>query len=163
MRKIMTLGLTALTASTVLAFGSPIAAHAATHTQDYCTSTETTRNTLNSQYTNAVTDFEAARTDVATKLTLLTTATTNAANAVPPYLTALDTSGDTTTTKTNLDNSSAAFATAASNWLNAHIVAVGKRNFTTGTIFLYNYVVAAENAACGTTNVPKTLPVEAPL
>ncbi len=163
MRKIMTLGLTALTASTVLAFGSPMAAHAATHTQDYCTGTENTRVTLSSQYTNAATDFETARTDVANKLILLTDATTNAANAVPPYFTALDNGGDTTTTKTNVDNSAAAFSTAASNWLNAHIVAVGKRNFTTGTIFLYNYVVAAENATCKTTNPAKPLPVEAPL
>ncbi len=167
MRKIMSLGLTALTASTVLAFASPMAAHAVTPTESFCTTTLTNYNNLNNTLTNDTNAFQTARqlVDVGAnnKLSLLTTATDNAANAAAAYVAAQTAGGDTTTTKANYDAAVAAFNTAASNWLNAHIDAVNKRNAVTGDTFLLNFVVKAYNNVGSCTPISLPLPVNQPV
>ncbi len=167
MRKIMTLGLTAITASTVLAFGSPMAAHAGTPTENACTQTLTNYNNLNNTLTNDKNAFQTARqlVDVVpgNKLSLLTTATDNAANAAAAYVAAQTAGGDVTTTKSNYDAAVSAFNTAASNWLNAHIDAVTKRNSVTGDTFLLNFIVKTYNAIGGPCTPALPLPTQQPV
>jgi|GEM_PF-4599328 len=153
MRKIIaTLGLTAIT-SAGLAFASPMAAHAVTNHDAFCATAQANYNTFNGQLSTAT---NTLNTDVATvgqKLTLLDTAEQNAATAAAALIVAQDTNGDVATTQTNLNNATAAFSTAASNWLNAHIAVVNDRNFVTGTIFKLRFI-AESMIAVGCANPP---------
>ncbi len=167
MRKIMSLGITALTASTVLAFGSPMAAHAVTPTESFCATSQTNYNNLSNTLANDTIAFNTARglVDQVTgnKQALLNTATINAGNAAAAYVAAQTSGGDVTTTKANYDSAVAAFNTAASNWLNAHIDAGVKRNAVTADTFLLNFVVKAATApavACPGTFTAPTMPTE---
>ncbi|MGI8776660.1 MAG: hypothetical protein ACR2LJ_04585 [Acidimicrobiales bacterium] len=166
MRKIIvTLGASALM-STVLAVSAPMAAHAVTPKDTFCSSALANFNTLNGQLQTAK---NTLNTDVSTandKLALLSGAnggggaTGAAATAAAAFVDAQTNGGDVTTTKTNLDNATAAFATAANNWLNAHIAAVNDRNFVEGTIFKLDFVVqSSNNVGCPT---PLVLVVPSP-
>jgi len=153
MRKIiMALGASALM-STVLAVSAPMAAHAATNKETFCATSQANYNTFNGQLATATSTLNTDVATVGQKLALLDQATQNAATAAAAYITALDNGGDTATTKTNLDNATAAFSTAASNWLNAHIAVVNDRNFATGTIFKLRFIAEAM-IATGCPNPP---------
>jgi len=153
MRKIIvTLGASALM-STVLAVSAPMAAHAATNKENFCATAQANYNTFNGQLQTATNTLSTDVTTVAQKLALLDTAEQNAASAAAALITAQDNGGDVGTTTTNLNNATAAFSTAASNWLNAHIAAVNDRNFVTGTIFKLRFI-AESMAAVGCANPP---------
>lgn len=155
MRKIIaTLGMTAL-ASGALAFVSPMAAHAVTPTDTFCAEALANYNTLNGQLQTATSTLNTDVTTANNKLALLsgTTggggATGAAATAAANYVDAQTNGGDVVTTKTALDNATAAFSAAANNWLNAHIAAVNDRNFVEGTIFKLDFVVqSATDVGC---------------
>ncbi|MEN3314722.1 MAG: hypothetical protein V7605_956 [Acidimicrobiaceae bacterium] len=142
MRKIIaTLAVSAF-ASGVLAFAAPMAANAATPARDaFCLSTANTFNTLIGQINTARTNLNTAVNTTNARRDVLSNATATAATAAAALIAAQDTiGGDVAGAQADLNAAVSAFSTAATNWLNAHIVAVNDRNLVTGAVFTANYV-----------------------
>jgi len=140
MRKIVSLGLSVLTGS-VLAFGSPIAAHAVSTTpnQDALCADDGVPQTisdLEAAVASATTDKAAADAAQATKSDVVIAAAEDLASTASTYVNALDGVGDTTTTQAAFNASSTAFSTAVSDWQASYLAATTAQNTLYGSNFL---------------------------
>ncbi len=157
MRKITTLGLTAF-AGTVLAFGSPIAAHATTTTpyRDSMCAASNIPAALTSglaQQVTAVSVNTGAVVTEATKAAALVTASNDLGAKLGDYIHALDngpgTVGTVANTKALLDASVNAYSVAGSEWIAARNALVVAGNGLAAANFNVAYIQSALTAlAC---------------
>lgn len=136
MRKIITIGLSVLTGA-VLAFGSPIAAHADGQ-DDLCApgAVPLTVANLNAAVNNATTAKADADAAQATKKTTVDTAAVDLAIAASNYVKAVDGVGNEETTQNAFNTASTAFSTAVSDWQSSYLDAVSAQNTLHGSNFL---------------------------
>lgn len=136
MRKIITIGLSVLTGA-VLAFGSPIAAHADAQ-DDLCApgGVPLTVANLTAAVTGATADKAAADIAQATKKATVDTAAVALAVAASNYIKAVDGAGDEDATQALFNAASTVFATAVSDWQSSYFDAVSAQNTLHGSNFL---------------------------
>lgn len=146
MRKIITLGLSVLTGA-VLAFGSPIAAHADGQ-DDLCApgAVPLTVANLNAAVTNATTAKADADAAQGTKKTAVDEAAVDLAVAASNHVKAVDGAGNEESTQALFNAASTAFSSAVSDWQSSYLAAVGAQNTLHGSNFLlvFNERVIAE-------------------
>ncbi|MEA2589972.1 MAG: hypothetical protein QOH66_2899 [Actinomycetota bacterium] len=152
MFKIKTIGLTVLT-GTILAFGAPLAAHAAPSTtpnKDAFCAVNSVPAMVTALTATLVTQTATHAANVLTvtqKEADVTLATSSLSSAVLGYITAKDGTDASALSiaQTTFNTRSADFGTAVSSWLDAHIAEVNSNNAVLGSTFLLNY----ENQVAG--------------
>ncbi len=142
MRKIITLGLGVLTSS-VLVFGTPIAAHAATPNKDQLCApgaVPLAKSTLDAAVAKATTDKATAVAAQATKATVVTSDAVDLANKATALIHAKDGGGgDVTATQNAFNAASSTFSAAVSDWQSSYLAAVSNQNTIYGSNFLLDF------------------------